>query len=153
MWLIYNLETGAALRHEIEPVLADGEGSQRLPPSALLEPPLSLWSPAMCGFMDVPQLTSAQILGLYTVAQHARARRMINAVYPAGHLWEGQLIDPDALTQRLVDATLTLKTPLPVTDPFHQNGTAWMRLIGVIESDEEAARIAAGITPEEAAEQ
>ncbi|PZU47658.1 MAG: hypothetical protein DI568_08925 [Sphingomonas sp.] len=110
------------------------------------------WSPVARAFGPAPRmLTSTQILGLYTTAQHARARRMLMAVYPEGHPWAGQLIDPDGLTQRLVDATLTLSEPMSTADPFHQNGTAWMRAVGVIESDEEAARIAAGITPEEAA--
>lgn len=150
MKLVYDISTGEELRRETDPDLADGEAAISIPASAMLESPAAMWSAAQRGFVDVPHLTATQILGLYTTAQHARARRMLFATWPAGHPWEGQLVDPDGLTQRLVDATLTLREPLAVTDPFHQNGTAWMRAIGVIESDEEAARIAAGITPEEA---
>ena len=150
MKLVYDIATGAELRREADPDLAAGEAAVSIPASALLDAPISMWSATKRGCIDVPHLTATQILGLYTTAQHARARRMLFATWPAGHPWEGQLVDPDGLTQRLVDATLTLREPLPVTDPFHQNGTAWLRAVGVIESDAEAARIAAGIPPEEA---
>jgi len=92
-------------------------------------------------------LTGLQILGLYTAPQHARARRMLNTVFPDGHAQAGQLVDPDALVQRLVDATLALPRLISATDPLHINGTALMRATGVIETDAEAARIAAGIPP------
>lgn len=95
------------------------------------------------------RLTGLEIIGLYTPAQHARARRMLNAVYPEGHPWAGQLVDPDALIQRLLDAALAMPGTISIDDPFHVNGTALNRALGVIESDEEAARILAGIPPEE----
>ncbi len=93
------------------------------------------------------KLDGLGILGLYTPDQHARAKRMLFATYPPGHEWEGQLVDPQALTQRLIDATLALKNPIPVTSEFHINGTIWMRNIGVIESDAERDRILSGIPP------
>lgn len=95
------------------------------------------------------RLTGLQIIGLYTPAQHARMRRMLFATYPAGHPQAGELVDPDGLVQRLADATMAMTGTIAVTDPMHQNGTALYRAVGIIESDEEAARIAAGITPEE----
>ncbi len=94
------------------------------------------------------RLSGLQILGLYTAAQHARARRMLDARFPVEHpTLAGQLIDPDALVQRLVDATLALGEPIAVIDAFHVNGTAFLRAVGVIETDSEAARILAGNPP------
>ncbi len=93
------------------------------------------------------RLSGLQIIGLYTAAQHARARRMLDARFPVGHPQAGELVDPNALVQRLVDATLALRDPIAVTDPFHVNGTTFLRAVGVIESDAEAARILAGTPP------
>ena len=46
-------------------------------------------------------------------------------------------------------ATLALREPISTASEFHQSGTGFLRAVGVIESDVEAARIAAGISPEE----
>jgi hypothetical protein len=152
MWIVFDGETGAQigawLEEEPDELIA-GQQAQRVPPSAVAG--ISIWRPALRGFVDVPHLDGLGILGLYTTAQHARARRMLFATYPAGHEWAGQLVDPDGLTQRLIDATLALREPISTASDFHQQGTLWMRAIGAIESDVEAARIAAGITPEQAA--
>lgn len=96
-------------------------------------------------FNPPPRLNGLQILGLYTASQHARARRMLDARFPEGHPLAGELMDPQALVQRLVDATLAMRDPISVADPFHVNGTIFLRGVGVIESDAEAARILAGI--------
>lgn len=153
-WLIYDLATGAELRRVSgaagQP--GEGEGAALVPASALVAPPLTAWHPASRSWADVPppkMLRGLDILALFRPAQHARAARMLFAVYPPEHPQAGELVDPDAMTQRLIDATLALHEPIPVTSEFHVNGTAWMRAIGVIESDEEAARILAGIRPEE----
>lgn len=126
---------------------------------AVAEPPAAGGVLVNGAWQPVPRrLTGLQILGLYTAAQHGRARRMLDARFPAtfppGHPQAGQphpqageLIDPNALVQRLVDATLALREPIAVTDAFHQNGTAFLRAVGVIESDAEAARILAGLPP------
>lgn len=103
----------------------------------------SAWAPSP------RRLTGLQIIGLYTAAQHARMRRMLFATFPPGHPQAGQLVDPDGLVQRLADATLAMAGTIVVTDPLHVNGTALYRSVGIIESDIEAARIAAGITPEQ----
>ena len=95
-------------------------------------------------------MTGLQVLALYRPAQHARAKRMLFATYPEGHPQAGELVDPDGFTERLVDATLA-SSAIVLGGTEHIQGTTWMRAIGVIESDEEAARILAGITPEEAA--
>lgn len=145
-WLIYSTETGEELRRtDAAPELAEGEAA-----ATVSMAPGTSWSPALRGFVDappVPRLTGLQILGLYTSAQHARARRMLVAVFPAGHPQAGELLDPNAMVQRLVDATLALREPIAITDPFHVNGTGFLRAVGVIESDAEAARILAGIPP------
>ena len=114
-------------------------------------PEFVAWDSQLGEFVEKPpepiKLDGLGILSLYTPDQHARATRMLFATYPAGHEFEGQLVDPQALTQRLIDATLALKTPIPVNSEFHTNGTLWMRAIGVIESDEERDRILSGIPP------
>jgi hypothetical protein len=153
-WVIYNEASGA-----IDQIVLDDPAESIAPGMAFKEfaelPDLSAWRWDAELLDFVPHigpryLTGLQILGLYTAAQTARANRMLTAVYPDGHPWAGQYVDPDGFTQRLINATTALKEPIPTTGSFHQQGTAWMRAIGVIESDEEAARIAAGITPEEA---
>lgn len=156
-WVIVEAATG-----EIDQVVLDDPGD-RLPPhlssieiSDLPDLTRWRWDPATLTFVPHTSprwLSGLEILGLYTAAQHARARRMLMAVYPAGHEWAGQPLDPDGLTQRLLDATLALREPISTASSFHQQGTAWMRGVGVIESDEEAGRIGAGITPEEASGQ
>lgn len=93
----------------------------------------------------VRALWPEQILALYTVAQRGRARRMLTAVHPPGHVMAGQLIDPDASVQALLDALLAHRDPVPLDSSWHIQGTALMRGLGVIESDAEAARILAGI--------
>ncbi len=114
-------------------------------------PETMFWDTTTLNFVQKPvepiKLDGLGILNLYTPTQHAKAKRMLFATYPVGHEWEGELIDPQALTQRLIDATLALKTPIPVTSEFHINGTLWMRGIGVIESDAEMSRILAGVPP------
>jgi hypothetical protein len=154
-WVLYDAATG-----EIDQIVLDDPAETIAPGMAFAAiadlPDLSRWRWDADLLDFVPQigprfLTGLQILGLYTAAQTARANRMLTAVYPAEHPWAGQYVDPEGLTQRLINATTALKEPILTTGSFHVQGTAWMRMIGVIESDEEAARIAAGISPEEAA--
>lgn len=153
-WAIYDSETGA-----LDQLLLNDPADLGLPIDgkgvAILAQMPSLtaerWNPDARAFEPYTpprRLTGLQIIGLYTPAQHARARRMLNAVYPEGHPWAGQLVDPDALIQRLLDAALAMPGTISIDDPFHVNGTALMRALGVIESDEEAARILAGIPPQ-----
>lgn len=157
-WLIFDTATGAELRRQPNATpLAPGEGVAAVPVQPMI------WSAPLRGWLDPPEprrLTGLQILGLYTSAQHARMRRMLFAThqptYPDGHPQAGQpnplagqLVDPEGLVQRLADATLAMPGTILVTDPLHVNGTGLYRALGIIESDEEAARIAAGITPEE----
>lgn len=145
-WIVFDSETGAELRRtETTPELAEGEEA-----AIVSAAPGALWSADLRGWVDAPpprRLTGLQILGLYTSAQHARARRMLVATFPAGHPQAGEFVDPDGMVQRLVDATLALRDPIAINDPFHVNGTMFLRSIGVIESDAEAARILAGIPP------
>lgn len=154
-WAIYDAQTGELERlvlddpTELE-LEIEGKGVAIL--AQLPSPTGERWNPATLAFepFDTPRrLTGLQILALYTPAQHARIRRMLFATYPAGHPQAGELIDPEGLVQRLADATLAMPGTILVTDPLHVNGTGLYRALGIIESDEEAARIAAGITPEE----
>lgn len=154
-WAIYDSETGAldqlVLNDPADLGLAiDGKGVAVL--AQMPSPTAERWNPGTLAFEPYTpprRLTGLQIIGLYTPAQHARMRRMLFATYPAGHPQAGELVDPDGLVQRLADATMAMTGTIAVTDPMHQNGTALYRAVGIIESDEEAARIAAGITPEE----
>jgi hypothetical protein len=98
--------------------------------------------------VEVPRRTGIQILNTYTPAQHARARRMLYATFPEGHPDAGEFVDPDGLVQRLMDFLLAFDGTLALDDPLHVNGTTLLRGIGVIESDEEFARILAGIPPQ-----
>lgn len=153
-WAIYLAESG-----ELERVVLDSPQELGLDmtgrSTAQLAGPLApneRWNAttrAVETFTPPRRLTGLQILALYTPAQHARIRRMLFATFPAGHPQAGQLVDPDGLVQRLADATLAMSGTILVTDPLHLNGTALYRAMQIIESDEEAARIAAGITPEE----
>jgi hypothetical protein len=144
MITIRHLETGA-----VQTVATlDGIDPEAWEQLAVAEPPAAGGVLVNGAGQPVPRrLTGLQILGLYTAAQHGRARRMLDARFPEEHPQAGELIDPDALVQRLVDATLALREPIAVTDAFHQNGTAFLRAVGVIESDAEAARILAGLPP------
>lgn len=154
-WAVYDAATGALeqllLDDPAELQLAfEGKGIALL--AQLPSPTAERWNPATLAFEPFSpprRLTGLQILALYTPAQHARIRRMLFATFPAGHPQAGQLVDPEGLVQRLADATLAMPGTIPVTDPLHVNGTGLYRALGIIESDEEAARIAAGITPEE----
>lgn len=152
-WAIYTTATGELQRVVLNDPSDLGLDMTGLSVAELAEAPnqhSQRWNPQTLAFeayTPAPRLTGLQILGLYTAAQHARARRMISAVYPAGHEYEGDLIDPDALVQRLVDATLALHEPISLDSAFHINGTALLRQLGVIESDAEAARILAGTPP------
>ena len=156
-WVIYSSSSGALERL----VLDDPEGlGLDMTGRGVTEldemPDLSTvrWDNATRTFVPytAPRwLTGTQRLALYTPAQHARARRMLTAVHPEGHPLAGQMVDPEGLVQRLIDFSLAAHKPLSVADPYHIQATALLRGLGVIESDEEAARILAGITPEEAA--
>ena len=165
-WAIYDSETGALERLVLnDPAELGLDLDGKLVAALLQMPDLSAerWNPDALAFEPYTpprRLTGLQIIGLYTPAQHARMRRMLfatfPAVYPDGHPQAGQphpqageLMDPEGLVQRLADATMAMTGTIAVTDPLHQNGTALYRALGIIETDEEAARIAAGITPEE----
>lgn len=144
MITIRNRETG-----DVQVVAAlDGIDPAAWEELSVPEPPAGGGRLVNGAWQPVPRrLTGLQILSLYTAAQHARARRMLDARFPEGHPQAGELVDPQGLVQRLVDATLALKDPISLADAFHVNGTAFLRGVGVIESDAEAARILAGLPP------
>lgn len=99
------------------------------------------WAP------PVPALWPDEILGLYTVQQRARARRLITERWPEGHPLAGQLLDPDGNAQALIDSLIAHRSRIALDSPWHVNGTALMRGLGVLESDAEAARVLAGTPP------
>jgi hypothetical protein len=92
----------------------------------------------------VKRLWPAEILALYTVAQRARARRLLTERHPEGHALAGQLVDPHGNVAALIDSLLAHRAPIALSDPWHVNGTALMRALGVLESDAEAGRVLAG---------
>jgi hypothetical protein len=69
MFLIFDLETGAELRRGDVETVETGEGIVKMPGSALTEPPLTIWSPAERGFMDVPLVDGPALLTLLTQAE------------------------------------------------------------------------------------
>lgn len=74
MWLVYDSETGAELRREAtEPQAIVGEGFERMPGSALAEPPISVWNAGMRGFVDVPLVDGPMLRRLLTPAEIAAA--------------------------------------------------------------------------------
>ena len=68
MWLIYDVETGAEVsRSATEPDNLPAHQSARLmPESALMVEPITVWSPAARGFVDVPLVDGPTMLRLLT---------------------------------------------------------------------------------------
>lgn len=69
MWLVYDEATGAEIRQEAAPSLAIGEAAVMMPGSAMSDPPISAWSAAARGFVDVPLVDGPTLLRLLTPAE------------------------------------------------------------------------------------
>jgi hypothetical protein len=69
MFLIFDLETGEELRRGEVETVATGEGIVTMPGSALMEPPLTIWSPSERGFVDVPLVDGPRMGRMLTAAE------------------------------------------------------------------------------------
>lgn len=71
-WLIINAQTGAPLRTQAEATpLAEGEQAVERSAGNMVEPPLSVWSPAARGWMDVPLVDGPMMGRLLTMVEVA----------------------------------------------------------------------------------
>ena len=95
----------------------------------------------------VPALDAQRILSLFTPAERAACRRLIFATFPAGHPHAGELIDPTASAQVLMDSLIARRDPLPLDDPYFTQGVAMLTALGIL-TQARAAHVLAGLLPE-----
>lgn len=101
-----------------------------------------------------PSLTASQIMSLFSVSEHARARRLLTATFPPGHAQAGELIDPQAHVQVLIDRLAALgDRRLALSDPFVVQGAALFLAYGLFDGataqqqQARAAQVLAGQPP------
>jgi hypothetical protein len=127
-WLIYSLETGAELRRveTLEPgTLAEGEGASRIPASALAASPLSEWSPAARGFIEIERRSGPELVALFTTEELATM------------LQTGPL---DIL--RLLLAIALVRVPVRASEPFFVTGVQAAAAAGFLTAPRAAAILA-----------
>lgn len=131
MFLVYDPETGEELRREAEPVLGAGEASILIPASALMEPPVCVWSPAQRGFVDVPLVDGPALLRLLTAAEITAA------------------VQSPAMVPVILQWLLLLAggQPQRVNSALHAAGAAAMLAAGVL-TEARHAEFLAGIPPQ-----
>lgn len=90
-----------------------------------------------------PALPARQIYyRLFTVPERAMARRLAVAVWPEGHPFAGQLMDPDGVVQVLIDSLLASDDMIAADSELHQQGVALLAGLGVL-TPERAAQVLA----------
>jgi len=93
-----------------------------------------------------PRLTPFQVLNLFTIAERAAARRLIDARFPEGHPKAGDLIDPAGVVQVLLDSLIAAQDPIALDSSYHLGGVAMLQQFGILTAAR-AARVLAGLPP------
>lgn len=125
MWILDSLADGAQIGPMLdeEPTPQDGEGAALVPQSALQDPPLSIWSAAASGFIDIEPViwTKVQFKGRFTQAERIAIRER--------GVRGGTVFDP--VIEDILDLTADAEFISPDnSDTF--NGVAYLEATGVI---------------------
>jgi hypothetical protein len=77
IYVIYDTQTGVLIsgpsEYEVEPQIAQNQGFMRVPGSALLNPPVSVWDSTLKGFKERPPIPVLEFIDRFTLEEKLSA--------------------------------------------------------------------------------